>query len=203
MPLTNDVGLSGDEIDPLGSVLLCILGKVNGIEVTFLIDSGASECFLSTTFVKKNKMKTVKAKEKLRIQLADGTTRVSNFIVEQACVKFEDHMDFLNFSVIPLPKYEAILGKPWLDRWNPIINWKKNNLVWKMGKREIIVQGVQDPQGPKIISNLLQKNFAVEMISIQQMRRLSRKEPIYLAVIRTTNDTENEDTAIDPLLQTQ
>ena len=82
MPLTNDVGLSGDEIDPFGSVLLCILGKVNGIEVTFLIDSGASECFLSTTFAKKNKLKIVQTKEKLRIQLADGTMRVSNFIVE-------------------------------------------------------------------------------------------------------------------------
>ena len=30
------------------------------------------------------------------------------------------------------------------------------------------------------------------------MRRLSRKDPVYLAVIRTTNDTENEDTEIDP-----
>ena len=82
MPLTNDVGLSGDEIDPFGSVLLCILGKVNGVAVTFLIDSGASECFLSTTFAKKNKMKIVQTKEKLTIQLADGTMRVSNFIVE-------------------------------------------------------------------------------------------------------------------------
>ena len=36
------------------------------------------------------------------------------------------------------------------------------------------------------------------MISVQRMRRLSRKEPVYLAVIRTTNDTENEDTKIDP-----
>ena len=25
-----------------------------------------------------------------------------------------------------------------------------------------------------------------------------KKEPVYLAVIRTTNDTENEDTEIDP-----
>ena len=63
--------------------------------------------------------------------------------------------------------------------------------------REIIVQGVQDPQGPDMISSLFQKNFAVKMISIQRMRRLSTKEPVYLAVIRTTNDTENEDTKID------
>ena len=138
VPLTNDVGLSGDEIDSLGSVLLCILGKVNGIEVTFLIDSGASECFLSTTFVEKNKLKTAKAKEKLRIQLADGTMRVSNFMVEQACVEFEDHTEFLNFSVIPLPKYEAILGKPWLDRWNPVINWKGTAWFGKWGREKLL-----------------------------------------------------------------
>ena len=29
------------------------------------------------------------------------------------------------------------------------------------------------------------------------MRRLSRKEPVYLAVIRTTNETGNEDTETD------
>ena len=80
--------------------------------MTFLIDSGASECFLSTTFVKKHELKTTQAKEKLRIQLADGTMRVSNFSVEQACAEFEDHTEFWNFSVIPLPKYEATLGKP-------------------------------------------------------------------------------------------
>ena len=56
---------------------------------------------------------------------------------------------------------------------------------------------MQGPQGPKIISSLFQKNFAVEMMSVQRMRRLSRKKPIYLAVIRTTNGTENEDTTID------
>ena len=49
-----------------------------------------------------------------------------------------------------------------------------------------------------MISSLFQKNFAVEMILVQRMRRLSRKKPVYLAVIRTTNDTENEDTEIDP-----
>ena len=67
-----------------------------------------------------------------------------------------------------------------------------------MGKRDIIAQGVQDPQGPEMISSLFQKNCAVELISVQRMRRLSRKEPVYLAVIRTTNDTKNDDTKIDP-----
>ena len=74
--------LSVDEDIPADSVLLCILGELNGIEVTFLIDRGASECFLRAAFVEKNKIKTRKTKEKWNIQLADGTVHVSNVIVE-------------------------------------------------------------------------------------------------------------------------
>ena len=82
VPQTNEIVLLADEIEAGGSVLLCIAGFLNGIEVTFLIDSSASECFLSTSFVEKNKMKTSKTKEKLKTQLAYGTVRVSNLIVE-------------------------------------------------------------------------------------------------------------------------
>ena len=59
---------------------------------------------------------------------------------------FDKHAEFLNFSIINLPKYEAILGKPWLGRWNPIIDWQKNTMVWKMGRRTIAISGVQNPQ---------------------------------------------------------
>ena len=72
----DESNLSVDKDILVDSVLLCILGELNGIEVTFLIDSGASECFLSTAFVGKNEIKT------RNIQLADGMVRVSNVIVE-------------------------------------------------------------------------------------------------------------------------
>ena len=83
-----------------------------------------------------------KTKEKLRIYLADGMVRVSNLIVEQACVNFAEYAEFLDFSVINLPKYEAILRKPRLDLWNPEIDQKKNTMEWKMGKRTILANGV-------------------------------------------------------------
>ena len=190
---TNETELSVDEELPTDSVLLCILGELNGIEVTFLIDSGASECFLSTEFVERNKIKTKKTKEKLQIQLADGTVRGSNLIVDQACVVFKDHAEFIDFSVISLPKYEAILGKPWLDRWNPVIDWKQNSLAWKMGSRQICVQGVQEPHGPELISSLFQRKCTIDLISAQRMRKLAKKEPVYVLVIRTTHD--------DPVIQ--
>ena len=47
----NESDLSVDADILVDSVLLCILGELNGIEVTFLIGSGGSECFLSTAVV--------------------------------------------------------------------------------------------------------------------------------------------------------
>ena len=63
-----------------------------------------------------------KTKENLKIYLVDGTMRVSNRIVKQGCVMRGEHAEHLEFFVINLPTYDAILGKTWLDRWNPAIN---------------------------------------------------------------------------------
>ena len=104
-----------------------------------MIDSGASECFVSTEFAEENELLVKKAKEKLKIHLADGTIRVSTKYINQACVVIGEHAEFLDFNVMKLPKYEAILGKPWLDRWNLEINWKKNEFQWKVGSRVVKV----------------------------------------------------------------
>ena len=87
--------------------------------MTFLIDSDASECFLSTDFVEEHGLRKIQKKEKLKIHLANGSVRVSNDCVRKVCVTFGDHAEFLDLQVMKLPKYEVILGKPWLDRWNP------------------------------------------------------------------------------------
>ena len=105
-----------------------------------MIDNGASECFVDTAFTEKNGIKTIKRK-KLQIYLADGTVRVPQQIVQQGCVNIGEHAEFLDFSVLKLPKYDAILGKAWLDRWNLAIDWKRNTMQWKVGTRLVTVTG--------------------------------------------------------------
>ena len=58
-----------------------------------------------------------------------------------------DHAEFLDFSVLKLPTYDAILGKAWLDRSNPVIDWKKHTMQWKVESRLILVTGEQNPAG--------------------------------------------------------
>ena len=86
-----------NEIEATGTILLSIFGSLNGILVKLLIDSGASECFVDTTFAERNGLKLTKTKEKLKIHLADGTVRVSSWVVKQGCVIMGDHAEFWIF----------------------------------------------------------------------------------------------------------
>ena len=166
---------SADEEIPAACILLCIEGFFNGFSVKFLIDSGATDCFVSTAFVEEKGLDLNKRKEKIKINLADGTTRVSKMYVKQACISFGEHMEFLDFTVINLPQYEAILGKSWLDRWNPAINWKENSIQWNMGKRRITVTGVSEAHTEKKASSLFQSTVMVTEISVQRMRKIAKK----------------------------
>ena len=65
-----------------------------------------------------------------------------------------EHAEYLHFSIIDLLAYNAILGKTWLDRWNPAINWKTNTMQWKVGTEQITVTRVQDPQNPTIVASI-------------------------------------------------
>ena len=47
--------MSGDKIEALDIVLLCVSGELNGCSVKFLIVSGATECFAGEAFTEKNR----------------------------------------------------------------------------------------------------------------------------------------------------
>ena len=66
-----------------------------------------------------------------------------------------------------------------MDRWNLVIDWKKNTMEWQMGKRRISVTGVSDAQNSKIVSILFQQQVIGEEISVQQMKKLAKQEPMY------------------------
>ena len=70
-------------------ILLCVDGQVNGIQVRFLIDTGASEFFNSGSLVKENDMIWSKRQEKMKVHLADGSMRPCSHCLKGAYVSFE------------------------------------------------------------------------------------------------------------------
>ena len=151
-----------DALDETGTVLLCIAGQLDGIPVTFLVDSGATECFVSTKVVRDHKMKICKKKEKLKIFLADGSVKNTSQCLFNICVDLGDHVEFLDFFILDLPKYDVILGKSWLDRCNPVVDWKKNQVTLHVGKRTVVLNGVREQIASAELSSLFASDFIVE-----------------------------------------
>ena len=174
-----------DALDDTGTVLLCIVGQLDGIPVTFLIDSGATECFVSTRVVRDHNMKICKKKEKLKIFLADSSVKNTSQCLHNIYVDLGDHVEFLNFFILELPKYDVILGKSWLDRWNPVVDWKKNRVTLHVGKRIVVLNGVREQIPSAELSSLFASDFIVEQISAQRIRRMSKRELVYLAIVRS------------------
>ena len=64
------------------------------------------------------KYRSTKSEENIKVHPADGSMRFPNHCLKKAYVNFDGHAKFSYFYVMKLPKYDAIFGKPWFDRWN-------------------------------------------------------------------------------------
>src|SRR6185312_11598388 len=88
------------------------------------VDSGANTNFVSTEFIQKyNLLVNIESTTTNNVTLADGSLQVSCGILEHACINIGTYTDHFDFTVLPLPKYDAILGLPWLQSLNPTIDW--------------------------------------------------------------------------------
>ena len=92
-------------------------------------------------------------------------------------MNFGEHAEFLDFHVMKLPKYDAILGKSWLVRWNPEINGRANAVKIKIGKRIVVLNGVQESERKEELSSMFQSGIDIQEISAQSMWRLAQKNP--------------------------
>ena len=104
---------------------------------------------------------------------------MSQGIVQQGCVSIGEHAELLDFSVLKLPKYDAILGKSWLDRWNPAIDWKGNTMQWKVGTKLVTATGEPALPDSEMASSIFQSNCKVNQISAQRMRKLAKTEAVF------------------------
>ena len=66
-------------------------------------------------------------------------------------------------------------------------------MQWKMGKRRIKVTGLSKAQTAENAFSLFDLQVTVESISAQRMRKIAKREPVYLMVIRTNESAENAD----------
>ncbi len=102
-------------------------------QVSALVDSGAISSFIDQTFVAQHNIHVVKKSTPVPVEVIDGRTIASSAITHETtplefCIG--KHMEKIVLNIISTPHHPIILGLPWLEAHNPIIDWRSKTLTF-------------------------------------------------------------------------
>ena len=124
-------------------------GTLNHALVKILIDSGAMGNFVSEQAADYFSF-SLHDVSNIPIVFANGAVGACNKAVLAACLRFENHEEKIDLRVVSLPHHDIILGKPWLEKWNPTINWRTHQISFP----ENIATIQEGPENPLPVKKL-------------------------------------------------
>ena len=127
-----------------------------------MIDSGASTQFLDLDFAVKNNLPlNLKPKPETLI-VVDGREATSQ--LTHSCtmnLTIDQHLETLTFQVTKLAGWDMILGKIWLKKHNPVIDWTRNTVTFSSGH----CQANCLPTRPSTSAHTSTNNHRISLIS--------------------------------------
>ncbi len=129
-------------------------------QVSALVDSGATFSFIDQTFVTQHNIHVVKKLTLVPVEVIDGRTIASGAITHETtplelCIG--KHTKKIVLNIISTPHHPIILGLPWLEAHNPIIDWRSRTLTFSAQRCTS-----QEPHAQKNILSSPTKNPVVK-----------------------------------------
>jgi len=133
-----------------------ILNNGKTVETKALIDSGAGDVFIDQNFTWKHWFLLKKPEQPLIVFNVDETLNKKGTITHstELNITFGTQTWMTQFLISGLEKQHMIFGFPWLEKENPIINWKMGTLEWKQTPLKFKFQGKSTPL-TKVINQTL------------------------------------------------
>jgi hypothetical protein len=99
-----------------------------------LLDSGASGNFIDPGYAQDIHAEKKNLKKPIKVYNVDGTPNKQGTITQYVELDVEIHKrkQRHRFYITGLGNHLVILGFTWLERMNPIIDWKKGTLKWRI-----------------------------------------------------------------------
>ncbi len=102
-------------------------------QVSALVDSDTTSSFINQTFVAQHNILMVKKSTLVSVEVIDGRTIASSAITHETtplelCIG--KHVEKIVLNIISTPHHPVILGLPWLEAHNPIIDWWSRTLTF-------------------------------------------------------------------------
>jgi hypothetical protein len=112
-------------------LLTALITLADSIKTTAMVNSGAMGNFIHPRFIELHELVT-KPHEPLVINDMNG--RLLSHVDQQAEIQMTigGHSKTLTFDVAPLGKHNIVLGLPWLQQHDPIIQWSSRKLTFAL-----------------------------------------------------------------------
>ena len=121
--------------------VLMIHSRVGKERFRILVDSGASHNFVAWRVVRNLGMEDGLVAGRGRILLSSDQSMKNLGTMElEVRILGVPMVDTFNCCELTT-RYEMILGKPWLTKWNPVIDWEKNTMTLGVNGVTIIIAG--------------------------------------------------------------
>eukprot|EP00798_Chlamydomonas_sp_ICE-L_P031110 gene31110-6241_t len=168
--------------------LLLFQGSISGIKCTILVDGGATNNFISERFRKQAKLATVEITSPMSVAMGDGTTHAVTRKIPGAHIQIDDFKDTIPLCETSLTStFDIVLGKPWLRKHNPTINWREDVISWTSHGRWYELDAHRHRF---LLDTSLTPPEGVEMLSALQMRKCVRRNDALLAIVNPVAATE-------------
>jgi len=97
-----------------------------GVTVKVLLDSGVIGIFMDKKMVARHGFKLQKLERPVIVRNVDGINNSRRATMHQVEVNvyYKNHIERIRMNVCNLGRTDIILGMPWLQAYNPEINWK-------------------------------------------------------------------------------
>lgn len=166
--------------DVQASKLVRLDGKLAGRKVRILLDSGATGNFMSSAMADRYHFPKQPELPNMGVILANGEKQAVRLqpALKVSIGTYRDTMDFLVTDL--LDGVDIILGKTWLDRLNPNVDWPSNTLSFTHDEK---VHTLSSPP----ISSATAENFAV-ISAIRLARLMEGGAEVFVAHLRLVAD---------------
>jgi len=97
-----------------------------GVTVKVLLDSGVIGMFMDKKMVARHGFKLQKLERPVIVRNVDGTNNSGRATIHQVEVNvyYKNYIERIRMNVCNLGRTDIILGMPWLQVYNPEIDWK-------------------------------------------------------------------------------
>ncbi len=126
---TASQNISATEYGPHTTKQLLINGKTAHI----MIDSGAIGNFINPNYVRRHNLRIQQKSTSIPLDTIDGQPVRQGKLEEQTTtvqLNFEHHLEDMQFDLLQISSYDAILGSPWLKKHDPTIKWSVDKFAF-------------------------------------------------------------------------